>query len=84
MGEPPDPRAEQPDDGSYIAKEFIDAFRKWRKTNNVKLVDAAKYTGMSIASISRIERGLQSPTLRMIAIMAAMTEGAIRVEFKLI
>ena len=84
MGKPPDPRAEQPDDGQDLAKGFLSAFRSWRKANGIGLIDVAKYTGVSIASVSRIERGIQSPTLRMIALMSHMTNGAIVVEFKLV
>ena len=37
--------------------------RQWRKKNNVVLVDLAKMAATTASSISRIERGVQDPSL---------------------
>jgi len=46
--------------------------RQWRKKNNVVLVDFAKNAGTTASSISRVERGVQDPSLAlMVRIMQA-------------
>jgi transcriptional regulator with XRE-family HTH domain len=37
--------------------------RLWRKKNNVILTDFAKLAGTTASSISRVERGVQDPSL---------------------
>jgi len=49
--------------------------RQWRIKNNVTLLDLAKLAETTPASISRIERGAQDPSLAMmIRIMRATNE----------
>jgi transcriptional regulator with XRE-family HTH domain len=40
-----------------MGKDFI--LRQWREQNDVRLEDLADLTGMSVATLSRAERGLQ-------------------------
>jgi len=46
--------------------------RQWRRKNNVILTDFAKLAGTTASSISRVERGVQDPSLNlMVRIMKA-------------
>jgi len=54
--------------------------RAWRHKNNVLLHDMALSSGISIASISRVERWKQPPTHRMIAAIMRATDGMVRPE----
>lgn len=39
--------------------------RQWRRKNNVILTDFAKLAGTTASSISRVERGVQDPSLNL-------------------
>jgi predicted transcriptional regulator len=51
--------------------------RKWRRGQHLSLEAVAAELELSIASLSRIERGLQKPSVQIIARLITLSSGAL-------
>jgi transcriptional regulator with XRE-family HTH domain len=52
--------------------------RQWRKKNNIILTDFAKLVGTTASSISRVERGVQDPSLNLMSRIVKATNKEIK------